>query len=352
MRVHIELAHTLDCAKWERDHAAGLVPDRLPYGLHRLAEHGFELSIRQPARHALLRQADRAVRRATSGYELVNALRDRQRRRCDLALCWDERTGVPAALRSRLPGEPPAALGVVWLTDGVRNGRQRRLAARALPRARLVWGYSESQLDLLEHEWGVRASHLRLLRWGIDETFWRVNGGYHSDGLVVSAGNDRHRDHAVLVQAMLQLRDQHPKLRFEIATKDRIELPAPVGRRHASLTHLEMRDLYTRAAVVAVPTVPNHHLAGVTVLLEAMACGRPVVVSDTSGMREYVRHGETGLLVPPRDRDALVAAIDSLVRDPERASEIGRAARRAVEAQFSTRMLASQLAQALRESVA
>ena len=81
--------------------------------------------------------------------------------------------------------------------------------------------------------------------------------------------------------------------------------------------------------------------------LEAAACGTPSVVSDSPGLRESVLDGETGLLVPHGDIDALVEAIGALLRDSERREEMGRRARsfaegfswevsaRAVEARLS-----------------
>jgi glycosyltransferase involved in cell wall biosynthesis len=105
-----------------------------------------------------------------------------------------------------------------------------------------------------------------------------------------------------------------------------------------------MRELYTRAEVVAVAVTPNLHVSGMSVLLEAMACGRPVVATETPGMSEYVADGETGLLVPPGDADALADALSSLLAEPERARELGRAGRRAIESNFTTSQLASRLA--------
>jgi glycosyltransferase involved in cell wall biosynthesis len=54
-------------------------------------------------------------------------------------------------------------------------------------------------------------------------------------------------------------------------------------------------------------------------------------------MPELVRDGETGLLVPPRDSEALAAAIASLVANPTWSQEMARAARKRVEAHFSLR---------------
>ncbi len=63
-------------------------------------------------------------------------------------------------------------------------------------------------------------------------------------------------------------------------------------------------------------------------LIEAMAAGRAIVASDTGAIPEIVRDGETAVLVPPRDVDALVAAMDALLRDPARRALLGAAGRR------------------------
>ena len=70
---------------------------------------------------------------------------------------------------------------------------------------------------------------------------------------------------------------------------------------------------------------------------EAMACERPVVATRLQGMPELVRDGETGLLVPPRDPEALAAAIGRLVADPTWSQEMAHAGRKRVEAHFSLR---------------
>ena len=78
-------------------------------------------------------------------------------------------------------------------------------------------------------------------------------------------------------------------------------------------------------------------------VLEAMAMGRPVVATATGGLPEVVRHGETGLLVPPGDEIALAEAIVALLRDPERADSMGQAGRARVGALFSEEVMMQQL---------
>jgi len=86
----------------------------------------------------------------------------------------------------------------------------------------------------------------------------------------------------------------------------------------------ELERLLAGAAVVACPS--RREGFGVA-CAEAMAYGRAVVASDVGGLRDLVRDGETGLLVPPRDPAALRAALDRLLGDPDLRARLGAAAR-------------------------
>ncbi len=72
-----------------------------------------------------------------------------------------------------------------------------------------------------------------------------------------------------------------------------------------------------------------------TSLLDAMALSKPTVASHTGGIPEVVSHGETGLLVPPRDVRALASAIATLLKDPKRRERMGRAGLERVKRLFS-----------------
>jgi glycosyltransferase involved in cell wall biosynthesis len=71
------------------------------------------------------------------------------------------------------------------------------------------------------------------------------------------------------------------------------------------------------------------------VILEYMASSKPVVATEVGGNPEIVVHGETGLLVPPANADALASAILSILEDKEAASRFGNAGRKRVEERFS-----------------
>ena len=341
--AYIHYGHTIDAAEWELRHMHGLVPDRLPYGLDRLASWGFDLAVR-PAPSRARALSARPARGLTGGFEAPEVFREATLRRAsDLVVCWDELTGVAATARSRLPGEPPVASGVIWLTDpeaasSVRN----RAAARRLAKADCLWVNAAAQLDVLAR-WGVPSSRRHFVPMGVDPAFWDSGDDEQEPWLVVGGGNDRHRDHALLVRALSQLRERHRTVRLELASHHAVELPAELGTRHAHLDHRAMRRLYGRASVVVVAVRHNLHLSGLTTILEARACSRPVVATATPGMNHYVRAGETGLLVDS-DPAAIADAIDGLLQEPERARELGRRGREVLEHNFTTAHLSAELA--------
>jgi glycosyltransferase involved in cell wall biosynthesis len=348
MRVYLEYAHTLDPLEWEQQYEAGLVPDRLPYGLDRLDQHGFQVSYRRPLRSPAGRRVAAVARRLSGGFELVGSLSDRGRRESDVSVCWDERSGVPASLRSRLPGEPPAVTGTLWATEPNGLGATaRHIATAGFRRAASIWANTDAQLDVLR-SWGIPPRQLNRLLMGVDSDFWQAADTLPETGLVVGAGNDRHRDHEALVRALVDVSRRRADVRLELVTRQAVEVPRELGRRIHHLSHPELRELYGRAAVVVVALKPNLHLSGSTVILEAMACGRPVVATATTGVQDYVRDGETGLIVPSGDEAALAAAVEALLDDPERARELGRAGRRLLEQQFSTEVMVASLAEILR----
>jgi glycosyltransferase involved in cell wall biosynthesis len=82
-----------------------------------------------------------------------------------------------------------------------------------------------------------------------------------------------------------------------------------------------------------------------TSLLDAMACAKPVVATTAGGMPEVVVDGETGILAPPRDHEAMADAIVLLLRDRARRSRMGQAGEARVRERFSSeRMVENTLA--------
>ncbi|HEX2093815.1 MAG TPA: glycosyltransferase family 4 protein, partial [Longimicrobiaceae bacterium] len=108
----------------------------------------------------------------------------------------------------------------------------------------------------------------------------------------------------------------------------------------------ELERQYRSAAVVLQPSLPvnpgprdTSELLGL-VTLEGMAHGKPVIVTRTGSLPELVVEGETGFVVPPGDRAALRARIETLLGDETLGRRMGEAARLHVERNFTWEQVA------------
>jgi glycosyltransferase involved in cell wall biosynthesis len=160
--------------------------------------------------------------------------------------------------------------------------------------------------------------------------------------LVTQIGVRSWRGWQDLIAAMPGVLARHPKAHLllvgappprvaEIADRARA---AGVGNRVVALGPRE--DI--PAVLCASDVVVDASYAGLGItgsIREALACERPVVATAVEGMPELVVHGETGLLVPPRQPAALADAIARALADPAAAQAMARAGRKHVEARFS-----------------
>jgi glycosyltransferase involved in cell wall biosynthesis len=101
------------------------------------------------------------------------------------------------------------------------------------------------------------------------------------------------------------------------------------------------RDLLASASVVVVPLRSAMHASGISTLLEAMALGKPIVVSDSPGIRDYIVNESNCLVVSCNDSIALRAAITRLIEGREFRTRLGNNARSFAEQQCSPEALAT-----------
>jgi len=113
--------------------------------------------------------------------------------------------------------------------------------------------------------------------------------------------------------------------------------------------HEVVVQLYSHAAVFCCPSV--YEPFGI-INLEAMACETPVVASAVGGILEVVVDGETGLLVPPANPEALAVALTRLLNDPDTRRRMGQAGRRRVEEQFSWASIAERTERVYADAIA
>src|SRR6476646_2550661 len=137
-----------------------------------------------------------------------------------------------------------------------------------------------------------------------------------------------------LIEAAARLKPRFPELRVVVAgdgfeRPELIQLAERLGisDRVTFLGWVPNRDLppYYRAAAISV--IPSLEEGFGIPAAEAMGCETPVVASDAGGLPEVVEHGVTGLIVPRGDSAALADAMGTLLADPARRAEMGRAGR-------------------------
>jgi glycosyltransferase involved in cell wall biosynthesis len=140
----------------------------------------------------------------------------------------------------------------------------------------------------------------------------------------------RHKGHPELLTAMRHL-DAELWVVGERLASDHGEDLEPafaacgLGARLRRLGYRE--DIPALLAAADIFALPSHFEGLPMSVIEAMLCGLPVVASAVRGPREQVVEGETGFLVPPRDADALAAALARLVADPALRARQGAAGR-------------------------
>ena len=110
----------------------------------------------------------------------------------------------------------------------------------------------------------------------------------------------------------------------------------------------DVTEILRGSDIVALPSTHGENLP--TVLMEAGACGRPVVASRIGGIPDIVDDGRTGLLVPAGNPTELAVSLNSLLDDPARRARMGAAARIRIEERFDNHLWAANLAELYRRA--
>jgi glycosyltransferase involved in cell wall biosynthesis len=194
------------------------------------------------------------------------------------------------------------------------------------------------QIPLPAERFGVRYSALTLEPGESLPGTAAVRQRYNIEGrrIVLYAGKlSLGKGTYVLAAAAERVASEIPEVTFVLAGKGSVDLrPGQADvRRLGVVPHDEMPALYAAADVVVHPAVWPEPLS--QSLLDAAAFGKPVVASRVGGTPEVVIDGETGILVPPRDPDALARALSALLRDEGQRARLGAKAAATVRTRFS-----------------
>lgn len=205
----------------------------------------------------------------------------------------------------------------------------------------------EANADLLIRYFGTPRDRLSIVYYGIEVERCTPGPGAAHEALkgrraVIAVGRlTPQKGFSTLIEAAPRVVEAVPDAGFLIvgdgplrADLERAALASGAGEAivFAGERWDGIHDLIRGARALALPSV---YEGLPLIVLEAMACGRPVVASAVDGVPEAVADGETGILVPPGDAGRLADALIGLLRDPAKGDEMGRRGRARIEALFS-----------------
>jgi len=316
------------------------------FGLDELASSGFSVGHNLdpsqcrsgPARTSAW-ACDRIVRLA-GGYsgDFAGVLACRSAlSRADAVFSTDDTVGIPAALlhHARLVGTPIvyAAIGLPERLERLRSGLARHAFRSAFRHVHAVVAYGAGEADALRAWLGPGGPEVRHVPFGVDTGYFGPDPSERPDVDVVSMGMDPRRDFGLL----LELARRQPRWSFRVVASHGLagalaDAPANV-QVELDIPFAAVRDRLRRGRVVVLPVLENSYTGATTTLLQAMACGKPVVVSETAAIaRGYeLEDGVNCRLVPPGDAGALERAVASLLADRYLAAALGLRARETAE---------------------
>lgn len=250
----------------------------------------------------------------------------------DVILAGSEKAGIPLAYM--LNGKPLVTtvyhIASPWKARAIRFFKIHK-------RWRRIGYLSEADKQFVESFFRVPTQRMfRFLEAPLNDF---SPGEEPTQDYILSAGVSK-RDYPTLISAMADLPQCTAKIFATSQYPDQLalnlngQLP-PWIQFENFVPHKKMVEYYHRARFVVICLNPNtQYSAGFSVVLEAQASGKAVIATHTEGMVDLIKHGVTGLLVPPNDPTALRKAILELWENPNLAENMGQAGRRFVEESY------------------
>lgn len=273
----------------------------------------------------LLRRAGRDAQLAAAAYL--------RRSHYDCIFSNGENVSIPLAL---LMGRTNRRPGHILIGHRLSTPKKRPLLKALHAQMDAIFLYSSVQLRFAEEELGIPKSKLHLIPFHADHRFYRPypRSTVAHRAMICSAGLEW-RDYPTLIEAVrgldveVRLAAASPWSKHKNETENRV-LPNNVSARRYD--YAELRLLYAGARFVVAPLYENDFQAGITTILEAMAMGKAVIATRTTGQVDAIRHEFNGLYVPVADAETLRSTIVRLLDQPEAAERLGRQARQDIEA--------------------
>lgn len=222
-------------------------------------------------------------------------------------------------------------------------------ASRVLRGAARVIANSQNTASLLRGAWGVGESQIRVLHPGADTEYFRpaprsdqvrVGLGWRGRRVVLTVGRlQKRKGHDMLIRALPEVRRAVPDVLYAIIGdgEERAALEALVGQLDlgghvqflGEVPDATSLSCYQQCDLFALPNrqVGDDFEGFGMVLVEAQACGTPVLAGNSGGTSETMELGRTGFVIPCETPGPLASFLAELLGMPERLVDMGRAAR-------------------------
>jgi glycosyltransferase involved in cell wall biosynthesis len=250
-------------------------------------------------------------------------------------------------------------LGFVFSSTSTRARLLRpvvRIAFRFLLRrpGSVIIVQNPDDADVLVRECAIERERIRLIRGsGVDLVRFQAVPETENRPAIATLASRMIWDKGIgdLVEAARILQRDGANVRVILAGKPDPDNPASIPERQLRAWHDEgvvswrgfVSDMPALWAESHIAVLPSFYGEGVPkCLIEAAACGRPIVAADGPGLREIVRDGENGMLVSAHDPAALASAIARLAADDGTRRRMGATGRSLAESGFGDRQVATE----------
>jgi glycosyltransferase involved in cell wall biosynthesis len=318
-KVHVHLFYGADPRFYRPGDNIGCL-----YGYHHAQSDALALTYSQDARESKPVKLLRRALKAALGFDFIHTWRNRaEMLRSDVIWTHTEQEWLSAALMLLLSGRKAGAEAAplllaqsVWLLDKWPSyGILRRwLYRKLMSRADQLTTLASENADLCQRYFNRDATPLL---YGLNTQDFPVKAptGWtpHTPIRIAAIGNDRDRDWETLIKAF----GNDARYTVKLATRRRI--PASLRAPNVEIALFsgikKQHELYDWADVIVVPLRPNSHASGITVMLEAAAVGKPMVVTNVGALQDYFPEGEAAY-IPPFNPQALRETVDQLAASP------------------------------------
>jgi glycosyltransferase involved in cell wall biosynthesis len=230
------------------------------------------------------------------------------------------------AVAARLRRRAPRHLAYSFNFTTLPQGRMRRAMRAAFASVDRFVCFSQMERQLYARHLDLDPERIDMIHWAARPPRVDPQAPALVAGDYVCALGSQGRDYATLVAAMRTLPARKLVIVADQASLEGIAMPANVEVKLRIPLDAAMNVLqHSRFSIVPLrgAEVPCGHVT----LVSAMHCGKPTIVSASSGVTDYVEDGVTGLTVPVGDPEALAAAIERLWHDAAATRALGDAAR-------------------------